>query len=444
MSWKLRATGVKLTYVLVVISMTLLMALSGCARFGAKKNGPVETIRGVPVEVAPAALETMAETVTVTGTIKATREANIGAQISAQVLEVRVREGDHVSQGQVLITLDPVQAQSQARQAQAGVEAARARLEAAQRRLEVLELGARQEERAIARSRLEQAESALRTAQADLNRLKGLFEKGAVSRQQLDDAQVAYDTARTNRDSARQSLELTEKGARPEEIDAARKDVAAAAAGLDQAKGMLTEAQERQGYTIIRSPLTGIVVSRKVEPGEIASPGGDPLLQVADPSSIYYEAQVPERVALRVQAGQRVDVTVQGDGDRRVGGQVERIVPVANPASRDFLVRINIIEGMELTKPGMFARGAVVVQETKNAVVVPKDALVEREGKMLAFVVSGDKAARREVKVGISDAERAQILEGITPGESVVIVGAQGLKDGDPVEIRKPEAAGGV
>ncbi len=442
MSRKLRAIGV--TRVFVAFTMALLMVLSGCTRFGAKKAGPAETVRGVPVEVAPAVLETMAESVTVTGTIRATREANVGAQMSAQVLEVRVREGDQVSSGQVLITLDPAQAQSQARQAQAGVEAARARLEAAQRRLEVLELGARQEERAIARSRLEQAESALRTAQADLNRLRGLFEKGAVSRQQLDDAQVAYDTARTNRDSARQSLELTEKGARPEEIDAARKDVAAAAAGLDQAKGMLAETQERQGYTIIRSPLTGIVVERQVEPGEIVSPGGDPLLRVADPSSIYYEAQVPERVALRVQPGQRVDVTVQGDGDRKVGGQVERLVPVANPSSRDFLVRINIVEGTELTKPGMFARGAVVVQETKEAVVVPKDALVEREGKLFAFVVAGGKAARREVKVGISDAERAQILEGIKPGESVVVVGAQGLKDGDPVELREPEAAGGV
>jgi len=433
---KLRAIGMTRA-ALAAMAAASLIALSGCTRFGGRQSGVQEEVRGVPVEVAPATVGTMVEAVTVTGTIRAAREANVGAQVSAQVLEVRAREGDRVSSGQVLITLDPAQAQSQARQAQAGVEAARARLEAAQSRREVLELGARQEERAIARSRLEQAESALRTAEADMNRLRGLFEKGAISKQQLDDAQVAYDTARTNRDSAKQSLELTTKGARPEEIDAARKDVAAAAAGLDQAKGMLAEAQERLGYTVIRAPLTGIVVERHVEPGEIASAGGGgPLLRLADPASVYYEAQVPERAALRIKAGQRVDVIVQGNGDRRVGGRVERLVSVANPESRDFLLRIDIVEGAELTKPGMFARGAVVVRETSDAVVVPKDGLVEREGKMLAFVVQAGKAARREVQIGISDAERAQILSGVKPGESVVVVGAQGLQDGDAVQIK--------
>jgi RND family efflux transporter MFP subunit len=421
-----------------------LAALSGCTRFGGAKGPVEETTPGVPVETAPAILGTMAETVTVTGTIRASREASIGAQMSAQVLDVKVREGDHVAAGQVLISLDPTQAQAQARQARAGVEAERARLQAAQRRLEVLELGARSEERAIARSRLEQAESALRTAKADLDRLQGLFEKGAVSKQQLDDAQVYYDTARTNRDSAKQSLELTEKGARPEEVEAARKDAEAAAAGLDQAKGMLAEAQERLGYATIRSPLAGIVVSRSVEPGEIVSMGGDPLLRVADPSSVYYEAQIPERVALRVKPGQRVDVIVQGDGDRKVKARVERVVQVADPSRRDFLMRISIVEGAELMKPGMFARGAVVVQETSGAVVVPKDALVERDGKLLAFVVEGGKVVQRELQVGITDAEQAQVLSGLKPGDSVVVVGAQGLRDGDLVQPKELKPAGGA
>jgi len=412
---------------------------AGCTRFGGKQNGDTNGPEaGVPVVVAAAEQGTMTQTVTVTGTIKAGREADIGAQISARVLEVRVREGDTVSAGQVLVTLDAAQAQSQVRQARAGAEAAGARLAAAKRRLEVLEEGARQEEKAIARSRLEQAESALRTAEADLKRLRGLYEEGAISKQQLDGAQTGYDTARTNRDSARQSLELMEKGARPEEIEAGRKDVEAAAAGLDQAKGMLAEAEERLSYTVIRSPLTGVVYERHVEPGEITSTGGrDPLLRLADLSTVYYEATVPERVALRVKPGQRVDVVVQGNGDRSVEGKVDRLVPVANPSSRDFLVRMDIVEGAEVTKPGMFARGSVVVQESAEAVVAPKDALVERGGKLLAFVVAEGRAEQREVKVGISDAERAEIVSGIAPGEQVVVVGAQGLQDGDPVQVKE-------
>jgi len=424
----------------VMVGLALALGTAaGCTRFGGKKNGNTNGPEaGMPVVVAAAEQGTMAQTVTVTGTIRAGREADIGAQISARVLEVKVREGDSVLAGQVLVTLDAAQAQSQVRQERAGSAAAAARLAAAKQRLDVLEAGARQEEKAIARSRLEQAESALRTAEADLERLRGLFEAGAISKQQLDGAQTGYDTARTNRDSARQSLELMEKGARPEEIEAGRKDVEAAAAGLDQAKGMLAEAEERLSYTVIRSPLTGVVYERHVEPGEITSTGGgDPLLRLADLSTVYYEATVPERVALKVEPGQRVDVIVQGNGDRSVEGEVERLVPVANPNSRDFLMRVNLVAAAGVTKPGMFARGAVIVEESAGVVVVPKDALVERGGKLLAFVVAEGKAEQREVTAGISDVERVEIVSGITAGEQVVVVGVQGLQDGDPVEVRE-------
>jgi len=424
----------------VMVGLALALGTAaGCTRFGGKQNGNTNGPEaGVPVVVAAAEQGTMAQTLTVTGTIRAGREADVGAQISARVVEVKVREGDSVTAGQVLVTLDAAQAKSQVRQARAGAEAAAARLEAAKRRLEVLEEGARPEEKAIARSRLEQAESALRTAEADLKRLRGLYEEGAISKQQLDGAQTEYDTARTNRDSARQSLELMEKGARPEEIEAGRKDVEAAAAGLDQARGMLAEAEERLGYTVIRSPLTGVVYERHVEPGEITSTGGgDPLLRLADLSTVYYEAMVPERVALRVKPGQRVEVVVQGNGDRSVEGEVERLVPVANPNSRDFLMRINLVEAAGVTKPGMFARGAVIVEESAGVVVVPKDALVERGGKLLAFVVAEGRAEQRKVGAGISDAERVEIVSGITAGEQVVVIGAQGLQDGDPVQVKE-------
>ena len=430
--------------VLAVSLVCVVATLGGCMRSGQKgQKGGTEEQKGIPVEVAPAEQGTMTEKVTVTGTIKAARDTGVSAQTSGRVLEVGVREGDSVSTRQVLIRLDGAEATSQAQQAEAGVRGARARLEAAQRRLEILEKGARPEERAIARNQLDQAESALRTTEADLKRLKGLFEQGAISKQQLDSAQMTYDTARAQRDTARKSLELTEQGARPEEIQAARKDVEAAAAGRQQAEAMLAEAQERLSYTVIRAPISGVVYARDVEPGEIVFQGGNTLVRIADPSSVYYEATMPERVALRVRAGQRVDVMVQGDGERKVQGTVERAVPVADPASRDFLVRIGITGEAGVTKPGMFARGSVVVQESRDAVIIPKDALVEREGKFLAFVVVNGKAQRRGVRTGITDSERAEILDGIKAGESVVVVGAQGLKDGDVVQVRESDRSVG-
>jgi membrane fusion protein (multidrug efflux system) len=87
----------------------------------------------------------------------------------------------------------------------------------------------------------------------------------------------------------------------------------------------------------------------------------------------------------------------------------------------------------------MFARGAVVVQESPDAVLIPKDAVVERAGETLVFVVDGGVAERRDVQIGLTDEQSAEVLSGVAAGESVVIVGAQGLRDGDPVLIRQSE-----
>jgi RND family efflux transporter MFP subunit len=425
----------------ILLAMTL---VGGCARRQQGETGgdTEKETGGVPVVVAAVGRGPMSQTVTITGTIRSDRQADVSAQVSAKVVEVKVREGDQVTQGQVLIALDRVQAESQVRRTRAGAEAARARLEAAQRRLEIIEEGAREEEVAIARSRWEQSQSALRTAAADLDRLKGLFEQGAVSKQRLDAAQTAYDTARTNRDAARRSLDLLEKGARPEEIEAARKDVEAAAAGLEQAKAGLAEDEQKLSHTVIHSPVTGVVYERNVEPGEITMLGGGvPLLRVADYSSVYYEAAVSERAALVVRPGQRVEVGIRGDRERSVVGEVARLVPVADPESRDFLLRVRVVENAEMTKPGMFARGEVVVEERPDALLIPKDALVERQGETVVFVVRDGTAELRSVEIGLSDRANVEMLSGVDVGESVVVIGAQGLKDGDRVRLQEAEGS---
>ena len=423
----------------IALSLALAALLAaGCGRSGRSDEGSEEAPVGIPVMVASAVVEPMSDRVTVTGTIRAQQEAAIQPQVSAEVLEVKVREGDLVRAGQVLVTLERTQPESHARQARAGAAAAEARLAASRSRLEIVEQGAREEEREIARSRLEQAESALRTAAADLQRMQGLFEEGAISKQQLDMAQTAFDVARTNRDSARQSLELTEKGPRPAEIEAARREVEAAAAGLEQAQAARAQAEELLSYTVIRSPIAGVVYERNIEPGELASPGGQiPMLRVADPTSVYYEATVSERMAPKVCPGQRVELSVQVNGERRLQGEVARLVPVANPDRRDFLVRIGISGNTEAARPGVFARGSIVVEERTEAVVIPKDALVDREGRTIVYIVSGGVARERPVEVGLTDRTRAEILSGLEAGEKVVVVGAQGLADGEQVAVRE-------
>jgi HlyD family secretion protein len=407
---------------------------------------------GVPVAVTEVTAGSMSESVPVTGTLKALGEADIRPQLAARVQEVQVREGDTVAAGQVLVTLDQtdanaqlVQAQAALSTAQAGAGAAQAQWRAAQQRLSVVEQGARPEERAIARSRVQQAEAALTKAQADLDRREKLFADGAVSREELDTMQTNRDTAQANVAAAQQQLQLLETGARPEELaaardeaEAARKQMESAQAGVRQATAAVTRAQELLGYTVIRAPISGVVYERGIEPGEIASPGGDPLLRVADLGSVYFEAIVPGRLADRVQTGQPVEISVRGDGATRAQGSVLKVVPVANPSSRDFAARISIPQMAGTTRPGMYAEGRIIISRHEGVPVVPKDALVERSGKQVMFVVSSDSTVQeRAVRVGLADPQQVEVVSGLRPGERVVVEGAALLNSGDKVTVQE-------
>ncbi len=426
---------------LLLMALTAMTAaVCGCGGRGRKQEEAKE--RGIPVSAASVGTGTMVDAIPVTGTLKAANAAAISAQVTARVEAVHVQEGDSVTKGQVLIELEQDSFLAQVQQARAGLAGAKAQLAAARQQLEILEQGARPEERDIARARLEQAEAALRQAEADRDRMRRLYEQGGAAKQQLDAAETAYEVARTNWESARQSLELTEKGARPEEIEAARQQVEAAAAGVRAARAALARAEEMLSYTVIRSPLNGVVFQRQVEPGEIASSmGGPPLMLIVDPGSVYYEAHVPERVAPRVHPGQKVEVTLHVNGEQSLEGKVESLVPVADPASRKFVARIAIPSGANAARPGGYASGRIITQEHKDVLVVPKDAIVERDGKTLVFVVEEAKAVQREVVLGLSDETRAEVVSGVKEGEKIIVEGAQGVKDGDPVIVQEPEGA---
>ena len=122
-------------------------------------------------------------------------------------------------------------------------------------------------------------------------------------------------------------------------------------------------------------------------------------------------------------------------------GKVESLVPVADPASRKFVARIAIPSGANAARPGGYASGRIITQEHKDVLVVPKDAIVERDGKTLVFVVEEAKAVQREVVLGLSDETRAEVVSGVKEGEKIIVEGAQGVKDGDPVIVQEPEGA---
>jgi len=246
------------------------------------------------------------EVLAASGTVEAT-EAHLGFRIAGRIGAISVREGDRVSGGDVLSSLDRMELLARRRAAEAQVVSARARLEE-------LAVGFRSEEIAQARASLRAAELRLAEAGRYLKRTRVLFQGGAVSQQELDDRQTVLDVADAEVARQRESLRLLESGSRPERIAAQRAAVAQAEAVVDEAEAILD-------YSVITAPFSGLITVRHREPGEIVAAGA-PVLTLMNPQDRWVRVYVRADRVGRIAIGQAATITSDAYDDRTYGGRV--------------------------------------------------------------------------------------------------------------------------
>ncbi len=246
------------------------------------------------------------ETLQASGTVEAT-EADLAFQVPGRVATVAVEEGDAVTPGQELATLD----RSDLEAARAG---ARARLAAASARLQELERGARPEELAQARAALRAARQKADEAQREAARAGRLFEGGAISRKERDQAATAAEVAGSAADQAQQALELVQQGPRAETVAAQR-------AQVDQAKANLERAEVALSNGAVEAPFAGHVAVRHREPGEVVAAGA-PVLTLRNDADRWVRIYVPEDRIGRVALGEPAVITSDTYPDRTYRGRV--------------------------------------------------------------------------------------------------------------------------
>ncbi len=247
------------------------------------------------------------------GTVEAT-DAQLGFQAAGRIDTILVLEGDRVKAGQELARLD--QAELTARRQQAA-----AQLAAAQATLTELERGSRTEEVQQGRDQLTAADQRLADAQRDLDRTKRLFDGGAVAREALDKAQLAFDVAQSQHDQASQALRLLEQGPRVERIEAQRAAVAAARATVGQIDAMLANA-------VITAPFDGVVTVKDREIGETVQPGA-PVLTVTNLNDRWVRIYIPETRVGAVHIGEAATITADTYKGRVYRGAVSFIASEA-------------------------------------------------------------------------------------------------------------------
>lgn len=293
------------------------------------------------------------------GTVEAT-EADLGFQAAGRVERINVQEGDRVRSGEELAWLDRTEilARRQAAEAQAA---------AAEAMLAELKAGFRAEEIAQGRARVRAAEQRVNDTARDLDRVRMLFEGGAVSQQRLDDAQTAYELAKAEYDGALEALQILESGPRHERIAAQRAVVAQAEAAVAQIDAALD-------FAVIRAPFDGLITVRHREPGE-AVPVGAPVLTLMNPDDRWVRIYVREDEVGRIAIGGAAVITGDADPGREYEGTVVFIASEAEFTPRNVQTtkeRVKLVYRVKVQitgdpaydlKPGLAADVRLVVGE---------------------------------------------------------------------------------
>jgi len=239
----------------------------------------------------------------------------------------------------------------------------------------------------------------------------------AQARAAAAEAQSEY--ARARSDHERFQRLRAEKAATQQQFEQAQAAYRAAGARLERAGEAVREAEVNLGYTVIRSPVDGFVVEKSMAVGDMATPG-QPILMLQEGGSLRLDAAVREGLANRINLGDRLTVRIDAL-DSEMTGAVEEKVPVADPRSRSFLVKISLPQKPGL-RSGMFGR-LFLPTETVTPLTVPREA-VQRTGQLETVWVLGDDGhpRRRYVRTGKIYDESVEVISGLDEGETVLIV----------------------
>lgn len=329
---------------------------AGCGANGKSEEKPVAKtpkVDSVSIMVAKVEAQPLAITKSYAGSIEGEQQANLISQMSLRIMSIPVKVGDQVRAGQVLIGLDKSGSSSQYFQAQ----------------------------------------SNLKNTEKNYERTKSLFEGGAVSRQALDQMQMAYEVAKANFDAARNAVEIT-------------------------------------------TPISGVVTMVKQNVGDFTAPG-QPIITVAKVSSLKIIMSVGEGDIPYIKTGQKVKVYSELNADIFANGKVTEINRSADLQTRTFEVKAVFPNAKDQWfKPGMFAKAEIELNSTGKAVpVIPREAVIYSQDGAKIFVINDGKSYSRTVKLGLQNDNLIEVVDGLKQGDTVATVGLNNLKDGQPVII---------
>ena len=422
----------------IIIGGIAVVILLGVVALGyralASSTPEVEVARAT-AEVGNAAGSTV---LSASGYIVAHHKISVNSKVTGRVAWIGVEKGDKVKEGQVLVRLEDEEFRAMYEQARGNWDSAKARLAE-------MEHGSRPEEIQQADHNLAEARATAANTKITLDRTRDLFAQGVVSKQSLDDAQARYDADEQMANSLEQSSKMMKIGPRVEQIDRARADV-------ETAKGQMDYAKSQLDATVIRAPVSGTILERTAEKGELVTaqfasgaeggPRGS-VVALADLNDIQVELDIAQDDFAKLSPHQEGVVTLDAFKDRSYKGEIAEMSPEANRQKATVQVKVQILQPDSYLRPEMNATvqfKAPVVKEDKSAakqtfVFVPTAALRDKDGKKYVLIAFDGKALRRNVHVQGQRTD-GYLVDSLVGGESVITTAPDNLTDGQKIRIK--------
>ncbi len=403
-----------------LLTLIALAALAGCS-----KPKEAETEAVAPVQVTEVTRDSIQRIITGDAIVYPVDQASVVPKISAPIRTFAVKRGDHVAKDQVLATLENRDLEAAVAENKELV----AQAQASQRTTTGAQIP---EDATKAQQDATSTKQAMDAAQKIYESRKQLYEQGALARRLVDESNLAYVQARSQYDVAEQHLHALENVSRPEQTKSAEAQTQAAQARYSAAEAQLS-------YSVIRSPIAGVVADRPLYPGEMAA-AGSPLLTIMDVSRIIARANIPVAQAATLRVGDSAKI-VQAEAGIELEGKVTVVSPAVDPNSTTVEVWVEANNPGEKMKPGATVRVSILAETIPNAIVIPASALLPSdEGGVQVMVVGSDSAAHeKKVELGAREPDKVQVVKGLDAGEKVITGGGVGLEDGAKVRIAAAE-----
>jgi HlyD family secretion protein len=363
----------------------------------------------------------IARSVVATGKVEPLSKVDIKSKASGLIEYLYVDVGDRVREGQLLAELDKETLEAQLKEAKAVLKSAESSFQEAESQGKTLQAS-------LWKAQLEAENKDYEFFLSEYKRNRELFEQGLISKSDLESVEQKMQSAEVSQKALRADV-----GVKRAEMDQNDRTIEKARSAVVQAQAQYERAEENLKYASIRSPISGVVLSREVEVGDAVSSilqlgsNATLIMTLGDVKELYIKGKVDETDIGLVKMDQPVRITIDAFKNRTFQGKVFQIAPmgVEKDNVTRFEVRVSITNDLDLLKVNMSANAEIILEEHHNVLLVPESALIYNE-KRETFVEIPDvssKTGRRQipVKIGLGNGARTEVLSGLKLGDQVVL-----------------------